>query len=178
MPEKIFKVLFVCRKNAARSLMAEGLLRKWGMGRFEVHSAGPEPLEAADPIAMDLLAKVGVDTADLRPKNWDLYTGPEAPAMDFIFFTCEDAAARPQPSWPGHPMLAQWRFPDPLTLQGSETERRALLNLVFGMIERRVKIFCALPDHRLGRLTGADLSDIAAGDTDSVTRDCMVSGAA
>ena len=58
-------------------------------------------------------------------------------------------------------MLAQWRFPDPLALQGSETERRALLNLVFGMIERRVKIFCALPDHRLTRLTGTDLSHIA-----------------
>ena len=101
MPGKIFKVLFVCRKNAARSLMAEGLLRKWGMGRFEVHSAGPEPLDMADPIALDLLTKVGVETADLMPKSWDLYAKPGAPVMDFIFFTCEDTVVRRKRSFLG-----------------------------------------------------------------------------
>lgn len=161
MSGRIFKVLFICRRNAARSLMAEGILRKWGMGRFEVHSAGPEPAEQADPIAMDLLGKIGIETERLRPKSWDLFAGPDAPAMDFIFLTGDDLTPSPDRPWPGQPLIAEWRFPDPLDLQGSETERRALLNLVFGMIERRVKIFCALPDHRLAKLTGADLSDIA-----------------
>jgi arsenate reductase (thioredoxin) len=159
--DRPFNVLFVCRRNASRSLMAEGLLRKWGMGRFETFSAGPEPVEVADPITLDLLNKVSIDTENLRPKHWDLFTGPDAPTLDFVFFVCEEAAARPQPTWNGHPMVATWGFPDPLSLEGSETERRALLNLVFGMIERRVKIFCALPDHRLARLTASDMSDIA-----------------
>lgn len=161
MPDHPFKVLFVCRRNASRSLMAEGLLRKWGMGRFEIFSAGPEPLETADPITLDLMKKIEIETDMLRPKRWDLFTGPEAPALDFVFFVCEEAAARPKPLWNGNPMQATWRFPDPLALEGSETERRALLNLVFGMVERRVKIFCALPDHRLARLTALEASDIA-----------------
>jgi arsenate reductase len=164
MTDKRFKVLFICRRNAARSLMAEALLRRWGMGRFEVYSAGPEPLDQPHPAAMELLEKVGIETEKLYPKSWDIYAGADAPVMDFIFFTCEETAHREQPDWPGHPMIAQWSFPDPLSLKGSEIERHALLNLVFGMIERRVKIFCALPDHRLARLTAAEMSDMTTGD--------------
>jgi len=164
MTGKRFKVLFICRKNAARSLMAEALLRRWGMGRFEVHSAGPEPLDRPHQPAMALLEKVGIETDGLHPKSWDIYAGPDAPVMDFIFFTCEESAKRQQPLWPGQPLVARWNFPDPLSLEGSEIERHALLNLVFGMIERRVKIFCALPDHRLTKLTAADMSDIATGE--------------
>lgn len=160
-PDRPFNVLFACRRNASRSLMAEGLLRKWGAGRFETFSAGPEPREAADPITLDLLRRVGIDTDNLRPKSWDLFTGLEAPDLDFVFHVCEETAARPQPAWTGNPLQVTWRFPDPLTLEGSETERRALLNLVFGMVERRVKLLCALPDHRLARLTASDVSDIA-----------------
>ncbi|MQP64556.1 arsenate reductase ArsC [Niveispirillum sp. SYP-B3756] len=164
MTDKRFKVLFICRKNAARSLMAEALLRRWGMGRFEVYSAGPEPLDQPNPQAMELLRKVGIETDTLHPKSWDLFAGTDAPVMDFIFYACEDTAKLHPPHWPGQPMVAQWNFPDPLSLQGSDIERHALLNLVFGMIERRVKIFCALPDHRLAKLTAADMSDIATGE--------------
>lgn len=163
MSDKRFQVLFIGRNNAARSLMAESLLRRWGMGRFDVHSAAPEPLDQPHPAAIELLQKVGIDTGGLQPKSWDRFATTEAPAMDFIFFTDEETARHQQPQWPGQPMIAHWNFPDPLSLKGSETERHALLNLVFGMIERRVKIFCALPDHRLAKLTAAEMSDMATG---------------
>lgn len=160
-PDRPFSVLFICRRNASRSLIAEGLLRKWGGNRFETYSAGPEPLGEPDPITIDLLQKVGIDTSALRPKHWDLFTGPEAPDLDFVFHACEQSAALPRPAFTGNPLSVTWRFPDPLALEGLETERRALLNLVFGMVERRVKLLCALPDHRLARLTASDVSDIA-----------------
>lgn len=160
-PDRPFNVLFICRRNASRSLMAEGLLRKWGGGRFDTFSAGPEPRDMPDPITIDLLKKVSIDTDTLRPKHWDLFTGPDAPDLDFVIHVCEESAARPQPAWTGNPLVFTWRFPDPLALEGSETERRALLNLVFGMVERRVKLLCALPDHRLVRLTASDVNDIA-----------------
>lgn len=160
-PDRPFSVLFICRRNASRSLMAEGLLRKWGAGRFDTFSAGPEPRDEADPITLDLLRKVGIETGALRPKRWDLFTGPDAPDLDFVFHVCEQSTSLPQPAFTGNPLRVTWRFPDPLALEGSETERRALLNLVFGMVERRVKLLCALPDHRLSRLTASEVSDIA-----------------
>lgn len=162
MAGKVYNVLFICHHNSARSLMAEGLLRKWGGGRFNVHSAGREPLPAINPVARELLERVQVDTSRLHPKRWDRYTGPDAPAMDFVFVVCERCAALPQPDWPGRPLVAHWPFPDPVAQAGTEAERRALANLVFGMIERRVKIFAVLPDSRLARLTARELTAIHA----------------
>lgn len=156
-----FNVLFVCQHNSARSIIAEALLRKWGMGRFAVHSAGPEPAEAVNPIAIDLLAKAKVETDGLHPKSWDAFIGPDAPALDLVFITCEECWSMPRPAFAGDPLVVKWNFPNPADLHGTDTEKRALYNLVFGMIERRIKIFCALPDRKLANLTARDLSDIA-----------------
>jgi arsenate reductase len=45
------RVLFVCTGNAARSQMAEGLLRRYGSDTFEAHSAGTEPADIVHPLA-------------------------------------------------------------------------------------------------------------------------------
>jgi len=37
------RVLFLCTPNAARSQMAEGILRDFSKGTVEVYSAGTEP---------------------------------------------------------------------------------------------------------------------------------------
>jgi len=160
MSERIFNVLFVCQYNSARSIMAEALLRKWGMGRFNAYSAGWQPAGSVNPIALDLLDKVKADTSTLAPKHWDTFLTPDAPRFDMVFVVCDTTWARPMPTWPGKPLVARWGFPDPAAMDGSEVEKRALFNLVFGMIERRIKIFCALPDRRLSNLTAQDVSDI------------------
>jgi arsenate reductase len=54
-----FKVLFVCVHNAARSRIAEALLRKLGGSRFDVTSAAFEPHEA-NPLAVEALARIGL----------------------------------------------------------------------------------------------------------------------
>jgi arsenate reductase len=43
-------VLFVCAANAARSQMAEAVLRSLGGGDFEVHSAGVRPRDKVHPL--------------------------------------------------------------------------------------------------------------------------------
>jgi arsenate reductase len=56
------RVLFVCAHNAARSQMAEALLRKWAGDRFDVESAG---LEAGtlNPLAVAVMREAGIDIA-------------------------------------------------------------------------------------------------------------------
>ena len=61
-------VLFLCAHNAARSQMAEALLRKHAGDRFEVVSAGLEPT-AVHPLTLRVLNEVGVDVASHRAKG-------------------------------------------------------------------------------------------------------------
>ena len=61
-------VLFVCVHNAGRSQMAAGFLRELSDGRVEVLSAGSEPKDQLNPVAVQAMAEVGIDIAGNTPK--------------------------------------------------------------------------------------------------------------
>lgn len=67
MPEKP-TVLFVCVHNAGRSQMAAGFLKHLAGDRIEVLSAGSIPAEHLNPVAVEVMAELGIDIADNAPK--------------------------------------------------------------------------------------------------------------
>jgi len=152
MSEKTYNVLFLCRHNSARSIMAECLMRKWGKGRFAAYSAGSHPAEEIHPQARALLEGFGIDTSGLRPKSWDEFAGPGAPSMDFVFTVCEATARETCPVWPGGPMLAQWSVEDPTAATGSEAAVRRAFRHAFVVLEARIKLFTSLRVDALDRL--------------------------
>jgi len=79
-----FNVLFLCTHNSARSLMAEAILGQVGKGRFNAYSAGSDPARQPMQEVLARLKTLGHDTAGLRCKSWDEFTGPDAPRMDFV----------------------------------------------------------------------------------------------
>ena len=87
-----YEVLFLCTGNSARSILAERLLEYHGAGRFQGHSAGSAPRGQVHPLALQLLAEQGLPTAGLRSKPWDEFAAPGAPALDFVFTVCDQAA--------------------------------------------------------------------------------------
>jgi protein-tyrosine-phosphatase len=160
-------VLFLCTGNSARSIIAEAIMNKLGAGRFRAFSAGSQPKGAAHPHALALLEGLGYDTAGLRSKSWSELARPGAPALDFVFTVCDNAAGESCPVWPGQPMTAHWGVPDPAAATGSEAEIALAFKDAYRMLHQRIAVFTALPIRSLdapglqqrlkeiGRLEGA-----------------------
>jgi arsenate reductase len=106
MADRPYNVLFLCTGNTARSVLAEGILRKDGAGRFNAFSAGSQPKGVINPFALKVLESFDYPTDGYRSKNWDEFSEPGAPEMDFIFTVCDSAAGEACPVWPGHPASA------------------------------------------------------------------------
>jgi arsenate reductase len=138
-------VLFVCTGNSARSILAEGLMNALGKGRFVGHSAGSHPKDQPHPLALQTLAAHGIAADGLRSKSWDEFAQPGAPALDFVFTVCDQAAGEACPYWPGQPMTAHWGLPDPAAVQGSEDQQRRAFLDTFVALRRRIELMLALP---------------------------------
>jgi protein-tyrosine-phosphatase len=146
------RVLFLCTGNSARSILAEAILNRLGAGRFRAYSAGSHPKGRVHPLALELLRERGYETAGLRSKSWDEFAGPGAPALDFVFTVCDDAAGEVCPLWRGQPVTAHWGVTDPAAFAGPEERQRQLFRRVYVELERRIDLFTSLPLESLDRL--------------------------
>jgi arsenate reductase len=146
----MYNVLFVCTGNAARSILAEALLNRWGHGQFRAFSAGSRPAGYVHPMTLELLQKRKYPTAGLRSKSWHEFASPETPNLHFVFMLCDRAAAEPCPRWPGQPVTAHWYIEDPAAVHTSELRQRAFLES-FQTLEARIKRFVILPLTQLGK---------------------------
>ena len=153
MPDRPYNVLFLCTGNSARSIVAEAILWREGAGKFNAFSAGSQPKGQVHPYALDLLRQLNHPVADLRSKDWDEFAEAGAPALDFVFTVCDNAAAEVCPIWPGQPMTAHWGLPDPAAAEGSEAEKRLAFADTYRMLKNRIAIFVNLPIASLDRLS-------------------------
>jgi arsenate reductase (thioredoxin) len=151
--ERPFDVLFLCTGNSARSIMAEAILKKLGQDRFRAYSAGSHPKGRVNPHALWLLESLGHDTSGLRSKSWSEFASSGAPALDFIFTVCDNAAAEACPVWPGQPMTAHWGVPDPAEANGSPAEIALAFKGAYRLLYQRIASLAELPIAELDRLS-------------------------
>jgi protein-tyrosine-phosphatase len=151
--DRPYNVLFLCTGNSARSIMAEAILQREGIGRFQAHSAGSHPRGEIHPFARELLQNLNYNVSKFRSKSWNEFSGPGAPQFDFVFTVCDDAAAEVCPIWPGQPMTAHWGQPDPAAVEGTDVEKRVAFNEAYRMLKNRISIFVNLPMASLDRLS-------------------------
>lgn len=168
MRDRPYDVLFLCTGNTARSILAEGILRKDGGGRFKAYSAGSHPKGVVNPFALKVLDAYGYPASGYRSKSWDEFAAPEAPTMDFVFTVCDSAAGAACPLWPGQPMTAHWGIEDPAGVEGSDIDKERAFDQAFKYMKNRIGAFLALPMGRLDQASlGTRLRDI--GRTDGTT---------
>jgi protein-tyrosine-phosphatase len=158
--------LFLCTGNSARSILAEAVINREGLGKFKGFSAGSYPKGEVHPYAIDVLTRLNHDVSFARSKSWDEFATPDAPKMDFVFTVCDQAAAETCPFWPGQPMSAHWGLPDPAAAVGNEAEIRLAFSETYRMLRNRISIFVNLPLQSLDRLVLQErLDDIGQSDT-------------
>ena len=143
-----FRVLFVCTGNSARSQIAQALLNRKGRGRFIADSAGSQPAERVNPMAISTMEKHGYFWTGHPPQGLDAVMGQP---WDFVITVC-DRAKESCPIFPGQPVMAHWGMPDPAEATGTETERERAFDDTLLLISRRLDLFLALPMEKLEKL--------------------------
>jgi arsenate reductase len=103
-------------------------------------------------MALEVLARAGLDTTGLRAKHVAEFQTPDAPRMDFVFTVCDLTAAEECAPWPGQPMTAHWGIPDPSAVQGTPEQIDRAFKEAFTTLSRRISLFLALPIATLDKL--------------------------
>lgn len=123
----MFKVMFACIGNSARSQMAQGFAEFYGKQRIEARSGGSQPLGHVLPEAVEVMREVGIDISKNPSQGFDLdWTYKQCNYV--VTMGCGDDAC---PAFVGKDMV-DWALEDPKG-KGIEEFRK-----VRDQIERRV----------------------------------------
>ncbi len=127
-------VLILCTGNSCRSQMAEGWINH-GLGdTWLARSAGTDPAEHVNALAVRAMAEVGIDISNGIPKMVDRYLDQP---WDLVITVC-DSAKETCPVFPGTVEQIHISFPDPADAEGSEDERMTVFRAVRDSIRERL----------------------------------------
>jgi arsenate reductase (thioredoxin) len=99
-------VLFVCVHNAGRSQMAAGWLRFLAGDAIDVRSAGTNPAQRTNPVAVEAMREVGIDISKTTPQLLDDDVVKQSDVV--VTMGCGDSC----PVFPGNRYL-DWELDDP-----------------------------------------------------------------
>jgi len=102
------RVMFVCKKNSARSQMAEGFLRTLSKGSIEVISAGLEA-SPVNPGAIAAMRDVGIDISHQTSKPLSNFSAEE---FDVVISLCGCGVNLPT-NWVLREVFEDWQLDDP-----------------------------------------------------------------
>lgn len=137
----MLKVLFLCTHNSARSQIAEAFLNLKGKDRIAAYSAGSEPAEKVNPLAVKVMQEIGIDISDKKPKPIENFLNE---SFDFVITLCE--RARNQcPALSGNAVRGHWGIDDPEYFEGLEEDKLKHLRRIRTELNTRIELLLALP---------------------------------
>lgn len=135
-------ILVLCTGNSCRSHLAEGWLRQALGSHCEVASAGSKPAGFVHPLAIQVMAEIGIDLSSHRSKHFDEFVDRE---VETVITVCGNAA-QACPDFAGQVNRHHYPFADPAHATGSEEQQLAVFRKVRDEI---VAVFSAYADGRL-----------------------------
>ena len=125
-------ILILCTGNSCRSHMAEGFLRAAAGELVNVQSAGSKPTGYVHPLAIKVMAEVGIDISSHRSKHLKEFL--EQP-VNTVITVCGNLD-QGCPIFPGQVNRHHWPFDDPAKATGSEEEILACFRRVRNEMRR------------------------------------------
>ncbi|MDB6171877.1 MAG: protein tyrosine phosphatase [Chthoniobacteraceae bacterium] len=132
-------VLILCTGNSCRSHLAEGILRAAAGGRIEVASAGSKPAGYVHPLAIKVMAEIGVDISSHHSKHVSEFLDK---GVETIITVCGNAD-QACPIFPGNVNRHHWGFIDPAHAAGTKEEQLAVFRNVRDEIRRVFEAYAA-----------------------------------
>jgi len=131
------KILILCIGNSCRSQMAQAFLQSFDK-TLKVFSAGTEPADKVNPIAIQVMNEVGIDISHNTPKHVNLYLGEE---WDYVITVC-GGANKTCPAFIGK-VNQRWHlgYDDPAEALGTDEEKLAVFRRVRDEISEGFKAF-------------------------------------
>jgi arsenate reductase (thioredoxin) len=130
------RVLILCTGNAARSQMAEGLLRFDAGQSFEIESAGTHPSYVREA-AIAVMRELGIDISNHRSKSVAEFTDQ---SFDYVITVC-DNAKESCPIFPGRPVRIHWSIADPVFAKGDQQEQLVAFRKARDELRTRLREF-------------------------------------
>jgi arsenate reductase len=127
------RVLFLCTGNSCRSQMAEAIVNHSLGEKWTAFSAGVEPAGYVHPLAIKVLAEIGINHQGVS-KSVDHFWGEP---LDLVITVC-DGAAENCPVWLGKGQRVHLGFPDPALASGSEAQKLAVFRQVRDDIKSQI----------------------------------------
>jgi arsenate reductase len=113
------RLIILCTGNSCRSQMAEGFLREIADDLFDTQSAGMNPADKIHPLAIKVMAEIGIDIADNTYKHLNAFFDQQ---IDTVITVCSHAD-QSCPVLPASTKRHHFGFPDPAEAEGTEEEK-------------------------------------------------------
>jgi arsenate reductase (thioredoxin) len=121
------RVMFVCKKNSARSQMAEGFAKKLGAGKITVTSSGLEASQV-NSHAIKAMSDVGIDISHQTSNALSEFKPTD---FDAVISLCGCGVNLP-PDWVTQEIFEDWQLDDP-------AEQPEIFARVRGEVQERVE---------------------------------------
>jgi protein-tyrosine-phosphatase len=137
MNPKPLSILFLSTGNAARSILAEALMRQMAGSRYHPRSAGFKPLPEVHPATLNLLREKNVPIDLLHTKGWGEFMITSFMHKTDVIVTLSEEARLTCPAWPENPVRVHWTVDDPLSASKDDV-REWKFKKCFATLETRI----------------------------------------
>ena len=130
-------LLILCTGNSCRSHLAEGILRVAVKDAVEVASAGSVPAGFVHPVAVEVMAEIGIDISGHTSKHLNEFLERDVHTVITVCGNADQVC----PAFPAQSEKHHWPFEDPARTEGSEEEIRMVFRRVRDEIREKFEAY-------------------------------------